>query len=286
MDFSIRATDTRFLEMVRRLLGGFRVAEGSRELLFSAAGGEERRLAGGKAIRGISRLYFLDLKIFQGPSLDHMMARLLSAIRDWTNSQSNEYFRVRAGGVAVAGQTILMPSLPSPHLSTLVALLVKQGADYVGDEIVNIDPLERVAQGTQLPLLIDDEDLGLFPDLDGSTTVRRSRGRTVPDHMRPRRGVLLEDLGGVRAPPSPIDWIIFPSLEDAGPTELRSLGRSEALFRFTQAALNLHIWTDRAFLLMNDLLEASRVRELRVGSLEDAAALLARLIPEARDGDG
>jgi hypothetical protein len=64
--------------------------------------------------------------------------------------------------------------------------------------------------------------------------------------------------------------------------ELRQVGSAEALFRFTQACLNLHIWGDRALVLMREMLATVRVEEIVVGSVTEAADLLLESSSEGR----
>ena len=277
MDFTVRTTDVRFLDVLRRYLGAFRTEEGSRGILFSADCGVEKELVGGTAVRGKKRLFFQALLIFKGTEMEEMAGRLLSGARSWTTNQSNEFLRVRAGGVTLDGGALLLPSQPEQHLATIVSQLVGRGAGYIGDEIVNLDPVMRRAHGTGLPLLVDTEDVSLLPVLDAAAPrPRRRRGRQTRSHWP----LLLEDLHGSPASPTEVRWIVFPTFQPGAATELREIGRADALFRFTQAGLNLHIWTDRALVLMQELLGSAFVAEVVIGDLSDRAASLLESLPE------
>lgn len=274
MDFAVRTTDVGFLDVLARYLGAYRVEEGPRDILFSADCGVEKELAGGKKTRAKKRLYFQAILIFHGNLLEEMAGRLISGARDWTNSQSNEFLRLRAGGVNLDGGTLLLPSHPEPHLATVVAMLVNRGAGYVGDEIVNIDPVLRRAYGTGLPLLLNAEDVPLLPDLDASPSKPRKTRVPPPRSFWPVR---LDDLGGAPAKPADVRWIVFPTFRPGEATTFREIGQADAMFRFTQAGLNLHIWTERAFVLMQELLRSAFVTELVVGDLSEGAAALESL---------
>ncbi|MDQ3957323.1 MAG: hypothetical protein M3273_03270, partial [Actinomycetota bacterium] len=243
--------------------------------LFSADCGETRTMAGGKVVHGISRLYSDGMKIFEGRVKDEMAGRLISGVRDLTTQHSNEFVRIRAGGVVVDGAAVLLPSPPQAHLPALTGLLLTRGASHLGDEVVNVDPVLRRAHGVPLPLLIDGFDLPLFPAIRREPTRRRMKG--PPEEVQAktlRRPVTVEQLGATQAPPSPIGALVFPFFEEGGDTRLEPFGGAAALFRFTEATLNLHVWTDRAFVLHRELLESVPVSRLVVGSLEDAADLL------------
>jgi hypothetical protein len=276
MDFSVRTTDVRFLDVLNRYLGDYRVDNGPRDIVFSADCGVEKELAGGKTTRGKNHLYFQAILIHQGNVIEEMAGRLISGVRTWTNHHSNEFLRIRAGGVALDGGAVLLPSQPEPHLATVVALLVSRGARYIGDEIVNIDPVLRRAHGTGLPLLLNPEDLPILPDLDaGRPRPRRARG-SKPRSWWPLR---LEELHGSSSPPRDVRWIVFPTFRPGAGTQLRELGKADALFRFTQAGLNLHIWTERALALMQQLLRSGFVAELVVGDLSEGVECLLESLP-------
>lgn len=279
LGFTVRATDRAFLDLLDDHLHEFRVERAADAVNhFSADVGVDTVLPGGKVVRGKSRLYIGALKIFEGTERDEMAGRIVSGVRDLATQHSNEFVRIRAGAVAVGGRALLLPSLPEPHLPALVAAMVRGGAAYLGDELVQIDPVLRNVHGSPLPLLVDTVDLGLFPELGRAPGRRRLAMVRDPAQVgakTPRRPVRLDQLSGRAAPPTPPGRIVFPSFEPGRPTELREVGRAEALFRLTQAALNLHVWTDRALVVMRDLLESVPVTGLVVGSIPEAASLLA-----------
>lgn len=289
MAFTVRSTDERFLELLRRYLLEFRVDDGPDDYLYQADCGKERVLPGGKVVRGKAFLYLGSLRIYGGALWEEMAGRLISSVRDLVTAHSNEFLRVRAVGVEVGGAATILPSAPNPHLPALAAMLVRAGARYLGDETVNIDPVLHRVHGLRLPLLLDTRDLVHFPELP------RPRGRSrLPDAPEklgaktPRVPVRLGDLAGGDgvAGPSPLRGIVFPEFRPGARTELRPLGASEGLFQFVEAALNLHIWTDRGLVLMRQLLEEAGVRRLVVGSLPEAADLLLASLSDPSSPDG
>lgn len=287
MNFAVRSTDERFLDVLRRYIGRFLVEEPpGPEVVFSADCGQERTMPGGKAIRGRRKLYLGLLRLYDGRLDDEMAARLIGLVRRRATMLSNEFVRIRAGAITVNGKAVLLPGLPDPHLPTLVGVLVRSGAGFLGDEEVNVDPVLHRIHSLGLPLRIDSEDFRYFPEL--GREARRGRPRPpLPDHLRahtPRRVVAPAELGGAEAGPSPAGWIVFPSFEPGEETRLQPFGGAEALFRFTQAVLNLDIWEDRALVLMRDILESTAVSTLVVGSEADAASLLMRTAPGLVEG--
>jgi hypothetical protein len=278
LGFTLRATDQSFLELMRAYLPEFRVERTEAVNHFSADVGVDAVLSGGKVVRGKSRLYIGALKIFEGTERDEMAGRIVSGVRDLATQYSNEFVRVRAGGIVIGERAVLLPSMPEPHLPALIATMVRNGAGYLGDELVGIDPVLRRVHGSPLPILVDTVDMELFPELGRTPGRRRLAMLRDPDRLgakTPRRPVRLEELSGRAASPVTPEWIVFPTFQAGRPTELQEIGKAEALFAFTQAVLNLHIWADRAFVVMQDLLGRVPTARLVVGSIPEAADLLA-----------
>lgn len=236
-------------------------------------------------VRGKLNLYYSYLRIYEGRLQDEMAARLINFCRDAATQLSNEFVRIRAGAVATDRGAILLPSVPEPHLPALVGLMIRQGADFLGDEMTNVDPILQDVHGLQLPLMIDGDDLPLFPELDREEA--RGRRREIPDEVRattPRRVVLPQEIGGGFGEPARLGWLIFPFFEPGEETRLESYGGAEAVFRFTQAMINLHVWEDRALVLLKELLEEVPVSRLVVGSIPVAAQLVLDTAPTVMEG--
>jgi hypothetical protein len=282
----LRGTHQAFLDLFARYMGRFRVPEAPPDgVRFSADSGQEKMLPGGRLIPGKRSLYLSYGRIHVGRSDDEMAGTLIALIRDWTTQLANEFIRLRAGAVTVADGAILLPSLPEPHLAGLVASFVKHGAGYIGDELLNLDPVLRTVSGLGLPIGLDGSDLQHFPELG---RVRPGgRRRPPPEQSRgatPRHPVSPEELGSSQAEPAPAAWIVFPDFEDGASTVLEPFGGAAAVMRFSQAVLNLDAWEDRALLLVRDLLESAAVSRLVVGSFDDAASLLMRTAPGLMKG--
>ncbi|MFY9588028.1 MAG: hypothetical protein WAT66_11290 [Actinomycetota bacterium] len=234
-------------------------------------------MAGGKVARGVNALYLNFVRIFRGRGLEEMAGALITGMRETVMATQNQFIRVRAAAVRFNGGAVLLPSPPQPHLSGLAAALASKGGAYLGDEIVKIDPIEHLAHGVDLPLVVDSSDLSLFPELKRTPAKRSSRERHR-DAITPRQPVTIDELGARFGEPAPVQWIIFPTFEPGAETSIESIAASTALFRFTVAGLNLHIWGDRALILMRQLLEEANIAEMTVGSIPQAADLIARTV--------
>lgn len=281
--FAVRTTDDRFLELLHEYLGDHRVADGLRDqavYCYSADFRPDRQLAGRKVARGVHSLYLQTLRIFRGREQEAMAGSLISSMRELATSVQNEFVRIRAGSVELNGGALVMPSPPEGHLPALVALLVRGGAPYLGDEMLRLDPVLRRVHGLPLPLLLDARDLPLFGDIrrtwptSGDGSQRRG---TAPL----RHPVSVRELGASSSEPVPVRWIVFPRFDPGSAARFEPIGRSEALFCFARAGLNLHVWRARALTLMHELLESVPVSRLVVGSLPHAADLLLNAGPRA-----
>jgi hypothetical protein len=270
----IRATDEDFLGSLRRHLGRFLLDEKPESfVLFSADCGLKKTLPGGKQISGKNTLYINMLPVFNGRDQGEMAGRFVGLVRDMTTDHSNQFLRIRAAGIVPnGGGALLLPSPPQPHLASLAALLVRAGGSYLGDELVAIDPVLGQAHPLTLPMLVASGDLALFPELDRNPP--RRRAADSDDLRGPRCLVSLDELGGEAARSAAVDRIVFPTFIEGGVTEIQPMSRSEALFGLTGAVLNMHVWNERALLLLRRILEGAKIERLLVGSLPEAVELL------------
>jgi hypothetical protein len=280
LNFAVRATDARFLTLLGRYLAAFQADSGPDYYLFSADNGVSKTLAGGTQVRGKNRLYKHALTIYHGRSQDEMAARLISSVRDMITGFSDQFVRFRAAAAELAGQIVMFPSRPNPHLPALVAALARSGAGYVGDELVHLDPVLRhlhpVTTGQPLPVLLDTTDLEHFPELSKQPGRKgRTRASHEPSAVTDRVPVLLEELHARSSEGGPLGCLVFPTFDLGGPTEIRPVARAEALFGLSAALLNPEIWSDRAMIVMRDLVMGAQLYRLTVGSYEAAAEVVA-----------
>lgn len=276
MHFAVRTTRPDFSDLVRRYLAPFETAEAREDVLYSAECGRETELAGGKPVNAVGRLYLSGLRIFEGIDRDQMAGRLIGSMRDKITSYEDQFVRLRAGAVVLDGEGLIMPSSPDPRLAALVAMLVRSGAEYLGDELVHLDPVLRRVTPTStppLPILINESDLPLFPELNREPARRRRSQREEAPNLT-RRPVRLAELNGRLGSAADVRWIAFPYFVSGAATEFQPMSQAQAFFRLSEAVLNLHIWGDRTFALIRELLASASVARLNVGSLPEAAELL------------
>lgn len=284
VSFAVRSTGSGFAEIVRRYMEEFQIPEAiGDETLYSADQGIDKALSGGKVARPVKTLYLGTLRIYRGRSQEEMAARLMSSVRDQIVSKITELVQVRAAGVNVGGVGVLLPAPPDPHLPALAGRLVADGASFLGDEIVKIEPILRHLHPTSFPLLIDESDLALFegltPPAPPAGLRRRTGGDPATVAITPRHPLSVSDLGGRLSEDLSVGWIVFPYFEVGAETKLEPEGGSAALFRFIQSGINLDIWGERALILMRELMESVPVSKLTVGSIPAASELILQNAP-------
>ena len=274
----MRATDPSWLDYVDRFIGGARVEQHSEETpvwLFSADYRPSRTIAGGKVVHGVSALWLQSLRIYRDRGEENMAGRLFSKMRDLVTEPQNEYVRLRAAGISRNGSAVVMPSPPNPHLPALAGRIIqKSGGRFLGDEVVKLDPILRQVSPVDWPLLIDERDAHLFPEGEFSPPRQRRKEPQYVGGATPRRPLALESIGAEVSETSETGWLIFPEFIPGEETRLEPWGGAGALFKFTEATLNMHIWSDRTLILAQEMLAAHPVSRLVVGSIEEASDLV------------
>jgi len=280
--FGLRSTDADFLELARTYLGHLLIDGGKvDDVLFSADCGDAR--PDGEPPRAIS-LYRDGVTVFRGGDRKEMLGQMIATARDIAVGQSSEFVRLRGGAVGVDGSAIVLPSESNPHLPALVAFLVASGAGFLGDELINIDPILRRIHGLPIPLLIGSDDLPLVQTLE-ATSGRPGRQPPGPDDpslqdAASRMPVSPAEIGGVESDPVPIGWIVFPSFRPGAETTIDPPGDEEVLGELVRSCVNPDVWGERAPVLLRSLVESVPVSRLVVGSIREAADLIRRTAPQ------
>lgn len=244
---------------------------------YSAIVGSDKTLAGGKVARGVSTLYLQSLRIFRGRGHQEMAGRMISSMRDLMTGVENEFVRFRGAGLVRDGAAILLAAPdPEPRLPALAALLAQRGFDFLGDELVKVEPIMNTAYPTPLPILVDELDAPLFADAGLDPPRRGKRFRS--EGMTPRRPLELGAIGGRVGEPAPLKWIIVPEF-GAGETALDPMSGASYLFKLTHATLNIDVWRERALLYLRRLLDETSVSRLTVADPGEAADVVAAAAP-------
>ncbi|MGH2791919.1 MAG: hypothetical protein ACRDJ0_13180 [Actinomycetota bacterium] len=274
----MRATEAGWLDYVDRFIGDARVEQHSEETpvwLFSADHRPPRTIAGGKVVHGISVLWLQSLRIYRDRGEENMAGRLFSKMRDLVTEPQNEYVRLRATGISRNGSALVMPSSPNSHLPALAGrIMQKSGGRFLGDEVVKLDPILRRVSPVDWPLLIDERDAHLFPEGEFAPVHKRRKEPQYIGGATPRRPLALRSIGVDVSEAAETGWLVFPEFLPGEESRLEPWGGAAALFKFTEATLNMHIWSDRTLMLAREMLAAHPVSRLVVGSIEEASDLV------------
>ena len=277
--FEIRSTDPSFLDRIRPHLAGYEATEAEladvATYLFSVIPGEDRRLPGGMVARGLHSVYAQGMRIYHGPDPEAMVGSLLHMMRSLALDYLDEFVRIRGGSVAVNGGGLLLATAEDrPETAALVAMLLRRGAAYLGDEISLIDPVLRRLHPSPLPVLVDVAAASLVPGIGPGGAPSRS-GRATPG----RYAVSPEALGSGSADPTPLRWVVFTSFEPGSRTILEPAGGAGAVFGLSRACVNLDVWEERGLMMFRELADDAAISRLVIGSLEEAADLLIESAP-------
>lgn len=280
----MRSTSRAFLDLVDALLPDARAAapdEDAAVYRFSAIVGSDKRLAGGKMAYGVSSLYLQSLRVFRGRGHQEMAGRMISGMRDLMVAPQNEFVRIRATGVTYDGGAILFVAPdPEPRLPAVAASLARKGFGFLGDELVEVEPVVNTAYPIPLPILVDELDAAAFPEAALDPPRRRS---TRSEGMTPRRPVPVTRLGGSVGLPAPVKWVVFPEF-GAAETKLEAASGSGLVFALVSATLNRHVWRERAIVFAQRLLDEAAVSRLTIATADAAADAVAEAAPSVVGG--
>jgi hypothetical protein len=181
-------------------------------------------------------------------------------------------FYIHAGVVGTGASCVLLPAAPGSGKSSLTAALVHRGFRYFSDEVALIEPATFHVSPMPLAICIKSTGWDLmaryYPEI-----------LSLPVHVRSDARVLRyipPPADSVEQIPMPVGHIIFPRYEEAAPTRLERVKRSEALGRLMGECLALRQRLDQ-----NNVRQLVRwitgveCYELTFSSLETAAQLVA-----------
>jgi hypothetical protein len=273
LEFSVAALGQDELERhIHELLRAQHIPDGHPSVAY-----EIRPVAWGDQIRhelarGEDRLVVeTEPEALVSPLVQHINA---AAVDSWTDGPV-----CHAAGIVTDGAALVLPAQQEAGKTTLAAGLIRAGYAYLSDEAVAFDPFGSITPFPK-PLSIDPGSWSLFPELEPvadlpTTAYKDLQWQVAPESIRP--GSVAE--AGCRA-----RWIVFPRYEAGSATELRAIGRAEALVELAQSTFGFADNSEMALEQLADIVRGAECHRLSVGSLHEACDLLGALIgpPEAR----
>jgi hypothetical protein len=183
-----------------------------------------------------------------------------------------------AGGVQRDDLGVVLPADPESGKTTLTAGLVRAGFAYLSDEAVVFGDDTGAIEPYPKPLSIDAGSQHLFPELEpapapGDDGPPEDQWQVPPDAIRP----------GAVGTPCRARLIVFPKYEADAVTELAPRSRAAGLLELATNTFDFRDHPRRSLARLADVVRGARCFRLAVGDLDEACALITKLV---EDGGG
>jgi hypothetical protein len=154
-----------------------------------------------------------------------------------TAVQRHSYFlEIHAGVVSNGERCLLLPAAPGSGKTTLTAALTAAGYHYFSDEVALLEEPNLEVRAVPISLSVKSGALEvlapLFPQLRRSTNHTREDSETVT-YLNPPAASFRYDLNRTQT----VGWLVFPQYSPRATTELRPIGKAEALARLMKEIL-------------------------------------------------
>jgi len=186
--------------------------------------------------------------------------------------------QIHAGVVSNGQKCLLLPASPGGGKTTLTAALTAAGFQYFSDEVALLEEPDLEVRAVPISLAVKSGALEvlapLFPQLHRSTNHVREDFETVA-YLNPPAASFRYDLNRTH----PAGWIVFPQYSARAITELRPIGKAEALARLMGEILVVAKPLDKR--IVRSLVQWIRqveCYELPNSSLSQAVQLIGRLL--------
>lgn len=173
------------------------------------------------------------------------------------------------------GKALLLPAPPGSGKSTLCAGLIQRGWRLLSDELAMIDSTAGFLTPVPRPVSLKNASIEVIrafaPQSVISPVVHETVKGTVA-HLRPPPESVRRS--GESAKPG---WVVLPRYVAGAPAMLEPLSKPRAVAHLVENAFNFAIHGGRGFELLAGLVEASDCFSFTYSSLDEAAAIFARL---------
>ena len=185
----------------------------------------------------------------------------------------DQYVLLHASAAALAGVTVILPADEESGKSTTVAGLLRNGFDYITDEIVAMDPSTGEVTPFPKALSIDPGAWALFPEC---------RPRHEPERWRTQWQVSADLLGArtVRGRAPAPRLIVFPKYVQGAITSLTPISKGEAVQELARMSFGFKGVAGRNLQLFGALVPRATVARLTIGQLDAAVVAVEQLISE------
>lgn len=183
----------------------------------------------------------------------------------------DRYLFVHAGAVARGSEALLLPARMEAGKSTLTAMLLRRGWDYLSDELGVLDPEGSAVRAFPKHVTLAPESLRWLPDVESCLVDREGLNAALPErYARP------VDLGSRISGNATVAEIAFLTNEWRGPARRSVLSKGEALAELGRHCFNLARHGATGIDLLADLVGHADVYRIEGGSPPERADLVAR----------
>jgi hypothetical protein len=168
--------------------------------------------------------------------LERVTPRLKTLLLQTAVQRHSYFLQIHAGVVSNGQKCLLLPAAPGGGKTTLTAALAAAGFQYFSDEVALLEEPDLEVRPVPIGLSIKSGALEvlapLFPQLRRSARHTREDFETV-SYLNPPMASFSYDLNRTY----PAGWIVFPQYAPGASTELRPIGKAEALARLMKEVL-------------------------------------------------
>jgi HprK-related kinase A len=184
------------------------------------------------------------------------------------STHCHQYLMVHAAVVERSGGALLLPGPPGSGKSTLCAGLVSRGWRLLSDELMLLDPASGYIVPLPRPISLKNGAIELIrhfaPGAVLGPIVRDTLKGSVA-HLKPPPESVRRAHEGARP-----RWVAFPRYETGASAHPRHLPRGSAFMRLADCAFNYHLYGERGFELLGNVIQGCTCYELAYGDLEEA----------------
>lgn len=210
--------------------------------------------------------------------LTRVTPRLKTALLQAAVQRHSCILQVHAGVVSNGQKCLLLPAAPGSGKTTLTAGLTAAGFQYFSDEVALLEEPDFEVRPVPISLSVKSGALEvlapLFPQLRRSANHTREDFETVT-YLNPPSASFSYELNRTY----PAGWIVFPQYTPHATTELRPIGKAEALARLMKEVLVVGTTLDKRIVRsLAQWIQRVDCYELPNSSLSQAVQLVGSLL--------